>query len=115
MNVPQPLAWATVATSAVLWVSGGVYVSLEQIDRWNQQKETQAAVGLVCDRAKILLDVIRGGIAIVTAERMDPGVPKATHIADDVFIALFESDQAELKRQQNAPGSPCVKLKKELS
>ncbi len=76
------------------------------------RNETAAAIRTLCARQHTQVDVLRAGIAIVTAERMDPGVPDATHRADDVFIRLFNKDLQVVLADFRNPDSACYKVKR---
>lgn len=73
----------------------------------NYSDRNRGVIVLLCDRAGILEDIIRGGIAVVAAERADQNVPQATHDADDAFLKQFMADLSQLQRQTRSPGSPC--------
>lgn len=75
-------------------------------------KRNQMAIQTLCARQHTLLDVLVAGIAIVTAERQDPGVPDATHRADDIFIDLFNKDLADVQADFLNPESACYGIER---
>ncbi len=97
--------WAFVGMGALLCVA------LASHDAATRHRvETAAALRTLCARQHTQVDVLKAGIAIVTAERMDPGVPDATHKADDVFIALFKKDLAVVLADFRDPDSACYRV-----
>ncbi len=72
--------------------------------------DTEQAIRTLCARQHTLVDVLKAGVAIVTAERMDPGVPDATHRADDAFIRLFNADLATVRADFRNPDSACYRV-----
>lgn len=70
-------------------------------------ERNQVTIRQLCARGHVIADVIEGGIAVVTAERNDPNVPAATHVADDKFIAQFNADLDQIQREFASPQSLC--------
>lgn len=87
------------------WALVGAHNSADQ-----HRRDTAAAIRTLCARQHTLADVLRGGIAIVSAERLDPGVPDATHLADDVFIRLFRADLKTVEADFRDPTSSCYQV-----